>query len=332
MEFKYQKKYINIKQNILHKKNKFVQMQKILIGGIPQKYKLNFEDSLENLSLTSFILENENLYQFMSDCDIEPSYLSEIARAFFLKNIFGDKICIPINKNKSLFELFRFFIGKILFDNDYKEQILKCLNQKDKFTVIFFGINLEMHKGHANVIIVDNNNKMAYHFEPYGQTFMENETKIDWINKDVHIYKSLEKEFNNMGIEYKSPLLICPKFGPQYISENEIKNFVSDIDNGWCILWSFFFSYVFLDIKTQFDDVSVEDIFLKSMDILVKDFGSFEKMIIIFFMFTKKYILNAFKTDPNFKSLIEYCAIKPKTDDLLFKNDNHDSFNFDDND
>lgn len=124
-----------------------------------------------------------------------------------------------------------FFPTFINSDNEIKEL------KKHNFTVIPLGIELE-NGGHANIIIIDHNNKIIERFEPNGSNppidFNYNPTKLDLL---------LQDKFKVLNYTYKKPDDYLPAIGFQFLESLELNSCQLGDPNGFCAVWCIWWAY-----------------------------------------------------------------------------------------
>lgn len=105
------------------------------------------------------------------------------------------------------------------------------------FTIIPIGIEIEQG-GHANILIIDHNNKIIERFEPNGANppsdFNYNPNLLD---------KLLQEKFNILGYKYLKPDDYLPAIGLQYLEALEINSCQIGDPNGFCAVWCIWWAY-----------------------------------------------------------------------------------------
>jgi hypothetical protein len=117
---------------------------------------------------------------------------------------------------------------ELLIPEDLVKELKKCKNKR--FIYIYFDIVWEQRiGGHANMIIIDTDNKTIERYEPHGQSLSFDKKRI--------ILKKIDSKFSNKLLDYIglkkytyiSPIDISPKLGVQ------VK---ADAYNGMCVTYS----------------------------------------------------------------------------------------------
>jgi hypothetical protein len=135
---------------------------------------------------------------------------------------------------------------EILIPDDLVKNLKKCKNKR--FIYIYFGIVWEQQPGgHANMILIDTNNKTIERYEPHGHSLGFDKKKI--------ILNGIDKKFNKkllsyLGLKeytYISPVDISPKIGVQL---------KADAYNGMCVTYSM----IYLQLRLMNPDVDQTEI------------------------------------------------------------------------
>ena len=214
----------------------------------------------------------------MIDCYYTGSSIDTIYGLIFLKNNLNSidiLIEYPLTENKELEEYYskmnKDYPYKLDFSNfeiiwfsinifypsylDKKIEEYKDRSKRDKnrFIVIPIGIELNNGNAHANVLLIDNINKIISRFEPHGALGPDgiffNEKLLD---------KNLKNKFKNIfeDYTYKHPKDYLPNIGFQAL-ENLMTEKCKKIGdpNGFCAIWCVWWvyqrvNYSNFDIKT----------------------------------------------------------------------------------
>lgn len=106
----------------------------------------------------------------------------------------------------------------------------RCQNSKARFTVSFITLRSE-DAAHANILIIDNYEKVIERYDPNGSF-----PNKDYTSVTMALDEALDNFAKEMGYLYVSPEVFCPKLGVQAI-ENAFKN-----ETGYCVSWSILYA------------------------------------------------------------------------------------------
>jgi len=128
---------------------------------------------------------------------------------------------------------------------------IKNLKNFSGFTVIPLGIELQ-NGGHANVIIINHENKTIERFEPNGSNppvdFNYNPNRLDTL---------LQNKFSSLEYKYIKPDEYLPAIGFQYIETLETQSCQIGDPNGFCAVWCVWWAYH--KIKNNIDSKILAD-------------------------------------------------------------------------
>lgn len=111
------------------------------------------------------------------------------------------------------------------FDSLFK----RCTNNESKFIISF--ITFDVGAGHhANIIIVDKNEKVVERYEPNGFSAIEGNYNFGIVSNQLD--EQLSTYFSQYGYSYIPPADFCPKLGIQGLESIFSKN------TGFCVSWS----------------------------------------------------------------------------------------------
>jgi len=161
----------------------------------------------------------------------------------------GSNTCLAKSKHKRGDEKFNnLFNGTILLHGPFHEkqpntayiptnlskEIKTCSSKRMMIIRLsFWGCNPEKPKeGHANVIVIDNQEKTVERFEPNGYS-----DKHDSLANNFMAKHFVPKYFN--GYKYLPPLSFMPKIGPQRKQTETVDN-----DFGFCAIFSTMYAHL----------------------------------------------------------------------------------------
>jgi len=134
---------------------------------------------------------------------------------------------------------------ELLIPNELIKDLQKC---KKRFIYIFFSIVWEQRlSGHANMLIIDNENKTIERFEPHGHNLS--------FDRKKQILRGIDSKFDNKLLSYLklnkykyiSPIDISPKIGVQL---------KADAYYGMCVTYSL----MYLQLRIMNPDVDQKEI------------------------------------------------------------------------
>jgi len=209
-------------------------------------------DTLHNMIYTNMILEKYN--KKITMCSVEKNKTKVINDIHNLEISTLDKDIISL-----IYIYIKYFYNMYCHliiwkdKNNYfiDENLIKFLknNCNDNYKKRFIYIKLTIMNDnirHANILLIDNKNKIIERFEPYGDMYIETTKDIDILLK--------EKLGKVIGYEYN---FIQPFPGFQFRSDELNLDYKSYGDpGGYCLAWCF----LFLEIRLIYDNLSSKEI------------------------------------------------------------------------
>lgn len=175
----------------------------------------------------------------------DGEYITRMAGLLYLQLRYSnDKIykkisIVPIKYKdyipEGIFFEIGFYYGKFIILDSLVEEIKNAIEQKNNFIVILLGI-MNIHGGHANMIIFDINNKTVERFEPHGsgKDFYDSEFLDNNIKK---FFLNITKDFI-----YLSPDNYEPRSAFQNFDTIEARtNIIYNQYPGYCMAWSIWY-------------------------------------------------------------------------------------------
>jgi len=235
------------------------------------------------ISINDFLAEEHSLGPKADPGSIDYYYATyeNVNRyiKIFIKDIkYENILCIPdliitskkyITRNTIIYNI---TYDYLIINEEMSSKINKCKSKR--FIYILLGIENDFSEsGHSNIIIIDNFKKTIERFEPYGHTYItENSSKM--IKNIDNKFNSLLKILNLNDYKYLSPIDISPKIGLQ------IK---ADFYDGMCSIYSL----IYLQLRLMNPDIDQIVIinYLKSkeknniLDIILKYTRYVEKIL-----------------------------------------------------
>ena len=211
-------------------------------------------DTLHNMIYTTMILEKYN--DKITICSIEKNKTKIINDKFKLETCTNDKDLISL-VYIYLKYFYNFYCHLIIWkdENNYfiDDLLIEFLinncnnNYKKRFIYIKLSIIIsDKNVRHANLLLIDNKNKLIERFEPYGEIYNESTIGIDNFLKGK-IGKLINYEYN----------LIQPFPGFQSRSDELNLDYKSYGDpGGYCLAWC----YLFLETRLLYDNLNSLDI------------------------------------------------------------------------
>lgn len=123
-------------------------------------------------------------------------------------------------------------------------QFKKCYDSGDTMIVIPLSYKLE-HGSHANFLLFKRESHTIEHFEPYGYYKDENEEHSYLHDLVINNIEFFVKQINKVISEPIAYIHIeesCPEIGIQYYEEDEPVVKGENEGNGYCAIWSMFFT------------------------------------------------------------------------------------------
>lgn len=139
--------------------------------------------------------------------------------------------------------------------NTYRflQRLMTC---KQKYVITKITLYHKQHNqavlGHANVLIVDMEEKSAIRYQPHGDDDNKSPLKYDILNE--HLFDM----FNTVGIRYNG-IESCRKNGLQTLQTSENDQNAKDAFNGTCSIWSIYFMHMRI-IKPEIDSKRINNI------------------------------------------------------------------------
>jgi hypothetical protein len=178
---------------------------------------------------------------------------------------------IPSNNNERIIFLINYLLERnrtrIDVINKYKmtfpdiDQLKKCLKQKDKRYIVFFLKFILKAGGHANMIIIDKENKMVERFEPLGLNHRHYNEKI--------VNEILTNLFQKMGYEYIGPVNLCPLGVQTDVDKMVIKQYHY---TGFCQTWSFLYALFRLTYGDEIDPKTLSEKMLEYTKTIAQEY------------------------------------------------------------
>ena len=211
-------------------------------------------DTLHNMIYTTMILEKYN--DKITICSIEKNKTKIINDKFKLETCNNDKDLVNLIYMYIKY-FYNFYCHLIIWkdENNYfiDEHLIQYLinncnnNYKKRFIYIKLSILIsDKNVRHANLLLIDNKNKLIERFEPYGEIYNESTIGIDKLLKEK-IGKLINYEYN----------FIQPFPGFQSRSDELNLDYKSYGDpGGYCLAWC----YLFLETRLLYDNLNSKDI------------------------------------------------------------------------
>lgn len=211
-------------------------------------------DTLHNMIYTTMILEKYN--NKITICSIEKNKTKIINDKFKLETCNNDKDLVNLIYMYIKY-FYNFYCHLIIWkdENNYfiDELLIEFLinncnnNYKKRFIYIKLSIIIsDKNVRHANLLLIDNKNKLIERFEPYGEIYNESTIGIDNLLKEK-IGKLINYEYN----------FIQPFPGFQSRSDELNLDYKSYGDpGGYCLAWC----YLFLETRLLYDNLNSKDI------------------------------------------------------------------------
>jgi hypothetical protein len=211
-------------------------------------------DTLHNMIYTTMILEKYN--DKITICSIEKNKTKIINDKFKLETCNNDKDLISLVYIYIKY-FYNFYCHLIIWkdENNYfiDDLLIEFLinncnnNYKKRFIYIKLSIIIsDKNVRHANLLLIDNKNKLIERFEPYGEIYNESTIGIDNLLKEK-IGKLINYQYN----------FIQPFPGFQSRSDELNLDYKSYGDpGGYCLAWC----YLFLETRLLYDNLNSLDI------------------------------------------------------------------------
>lgn len=130
---------------------------------------------------------------------------------------------------------------KVNISNTFKSLFDRCI-KTNASKIVTFVMMFSGNSGHANMLIIDKNERVVERFEPNGYSMTENKKYKQVITE---LDKVLTTFFSELGYNYIPPQDFCPYYGIQLI-ENIFSHNV-----GFCVTWSVIYSIERLESKVS---------------------------------------------------------------------------------
>jgi hypothetical protein len=158
---------------------------------------------------------------------------------------FDSSIVIHIgSKNKKPLTIFRKNMNNF---KNYAQQISNCINRNQDIILIPVVILFTKNEAHANVLIYNNNFKSFSLFEPYGTlaSIQEPEKLLyDFLINEINKLIPIDKK-----VKYEPSYSVCPNFFSMQRLEETTSKIIKNKNvesEGYCVIWSLFFSELVL--------------------------------------------------------------------------------------
>lgn len=131
--------------------------------------------------------------------------------------------------------------------NTFRKLFEKCLQKNSEYIAIPFLFHLE-ECPHANILIVDTENKTVERFEPQGTITYTPRFTCPQSFAD----EELSEFFSEYNYQYLSPKDICPLIGPQeeYEKQKGLRQ-----EEGYCVTWSMIYANLRLENLSESKEI-----------------------------------------------------------------------------
>jgi hypothetical protein len=249
----------------------------------------------ENVNIFSAIM---NVHKRNSDTNIQYYYPNLIVESLFYiylrkkykSKCFSSELAIDALEIKISIDL-NTALNKQYLDNIVKlnkvilDKIYTCIKDNQELIIIPIGIDIleggQFTNGHANVLVYRRALHQLEHFEPHGSTYSPTNSKTVLYNEYISscmksmiffINKNLLRDRLPL-ISYIPPNTVCPHIrGLQRLEGKSQLVKKEEEGNGYCLVWSFFFTELVLRNPTMTSTEIMEAVFH-----LLDSYGAEEK-------------------------------------------------------
>lgn len=255
---------------------------------VPEKNSRHVEDFLNNL-------EKQQPSKLIWITNVKLLSTISIIFLSYLMKKYRSKLVIINNEDKTSknirYHIFNIKENETDKDKLHTYKILKkaasrvvyYIEKKEQIIVIPFTIKIE-NKSHANMLIYRRKYNSIEHFEPYGESFMENKSGHEKVVKILNnfieiINKYIKKEENKVKLIESDK--VCPYVaGFQKLEESSLILPKRTEGGGYCGLWTLFFTELCLKNASIPSSKLLENVYNILMKQSDKDNADYLKNII----------------------------------------------------
>jgi hypothetical protein len=136
------------------------------------------------------------------------------------------------------------------------KQLVQCIKNGTELTIIPLSLRM-INGGHANLLIYRKNGNIIEHFEPQGAEFSDNTLAVHINNELNNFIKVLNDILTSNGlvpVRLVPSSVVCPLEDGLQNLESDVENTILDTGNfeseGYCAVWSLFFTELALENPT----------------------------------------------------------------------------------
>jgi len=151
-----------------------------------------------------------------------------------------------------------------------RKRSLKRFEERKRFIIMPLILDApgDESVGHQNMLIADMKNRTLERFEPVGSIAYD--YPVDSCDIDDVLIKFTERRASPFfEFTYLPPMVMCPRFGPQYVQEAETIDKARGRIDGFCVVWSYWYA----DLRLQYPDVPQLQLVTRAMAELRRDKG-----------------------------------------------------------